>query len=245
MSETIRLTTAQAIVKFLGAQWSERDGVEQRLVTGMFGIFGHGNVCGVGQALLQDQISFEESGAQDPLAAGHVPYYLIRNEQSGVHAATAYARTRNRLQVMSVTTSIGPGATNMITGAALATTNRIPVLLFPSDQFANRIPDPVLQQLESPQTLDTAVTDCFRPVSRFFDRINRPEQLIPSLLNAMRVLTDPADTGAVTIALPQDVQAEAYDWPLAFFRKRVWHVGRPVPEPAALARAVDNLLIQL
>ncbi|HNQ06449.1 MAG TPA: 3D-(3,5/4)-trihydroxycyclohexane-1,2-dione acylhydrolase (decyclizing) [Tetrasphaera sp.] len=239
MSETIRLTTAQAIVKFLGAQWSERDGVEQRLVTGMFGIFGHGNVCGVGQALLQDQISFEESGAQDPLAAGHVPYYLIRNEQSGVHAATAYARTRNRLQVMSVTTSIGPGATNMITGAALATTNRIPVLLFPSDQFANRIPDPVLQQLESPQTLDTAVTDCFRPVSRFFDRISRPEQLIPSLLNAMRVLTDPADTGAVTIAVPQDVQAEAYDWPLAFFRKRVWHVGRPVPEPAALARAVE------
>ena len=239
MTETIRLTTAQAVVKFLGQQWSERDGVEQRLVTGMFGIFGHGNVCGIGQALLQDQIAFEESGAENPLDGDHVPYYLIRNEQSGVHAATAYARTRNRLQVMSVTTSIGPGATNMITGAALATTNRIPVLLFPSDQFANRIPDPVLQQLESPQALDTAVTDCFRPVSRFFDRINRPEQLIPSMLNAMRVLTDPADTGAVTIALPQDVQAEAYHWPLAFFRKRVWHVGRPVPEPAALARAVE------
>ncbi len=238
MSETVRLTTAQAVVKFLGQQYSERDGVEQRLVTGMFGIFGHGNVCGVGQALLQDQVAFEESEAEDPLLAGHLPYYLIRNEQSGVHAATAYARAKNRLQVMSVTTSIGPGATNMITGAALATTNRIPVLLFPSDQFANRIPDPVLQQLESPQTLDTAVTDAFRPVSRFFDRINRPEQLMPSLLNAMRVLTDPADTGAVTIALPQDVQAEAYDWPLSFFRKRVWHVARPVPEPAALERAV-------
>lgn len=239
MTETIRLTTAQAIVRFLGQQYSERDGVERRLVTGMFGIFGHGNVCGIGQALLQDQIAFEESGAADPLATGHLPYHLIRNEQSGVHAATAYARTQNRLQVMAVTTSIGPGATNMITGAALATTNRIPVLLLPSDQFANRVPDPVLQQLESPQTLDTAVTDCFRPVSRFFDRITRPEQLIPSLMNAMRVLTDPADTGAVTIALPQDVQAEAFDWPAALFRRRVWHVGRPVPEPAALARAVE------
>ena len=236
MSETIRLTVGQAVVKFLGQQYSERDGIRQRLVTGMFGIFGHGNVCGVGQALLQDQVDFEASGAQDPLATGHLPYYLVRNEQSGVHAATAYARSLNRRQVMAVTTSIGPGATNMVTGAALATTNRIPVLLFPSDQFASRIPDPVLQQLESPQTLDTAVTDCFRPVSRFFDRINRPEQLIPSLMNAMRVLTDPADTGAVTIALPQDVQAEAYDWPVRFFDERTWHVARPAPEPAALAR---------
>jgi len=238
-SGTIRLTTAQALVRFLGNQYSERDGVEQRLVTGMFGIFGHGNVAGVGQALLEDQVAFEESGAEDPLAAGHLPYHLVRNEQGAVHAATAFARARDRLQVMAVTTSIGPGATNMVTGAALATTNRIPVLLLPSDQFASRLPDPVLQQLESPQTLDTAVTDCFRPVSRFFDRINRPEQLIPSLLNAMRVLTDPADTGAVTIALPQDVQAEAYDWPAGLFRKRTWHVGRPLPEPAALARAVD------
>jgi len=238
MSETIRLTVGQAVVKFLGQQYSERDGIRQRLVTGMFGIFGHGNVCGVGQALLQDQVDFEASGAQDPLATGHLPYYLVRNEQSGVHAATAYARSLNRRQVMAVTTSIGPGATNMVTGAALATTNRIPVLLFPSDQFASRIPDPVLQQLESPQTLDTAVTDCFRPVSRFFDRINRPEQLIPSLMNAMRVLTDPADTGAVTIALPQDVQAEAYDWPVRFFDERTWHIGRPAPERAALDRAV-------
>lgn len=239
MSETIRLTVGQAVVRFLGQQYVERDGERHRLVTGIFGIFGHGNVCGVGQALLQDQVAFEESGADDPLTAGHLPYYLIRNEQSGVHAATAFARAKNRLQVMAVTTSIGPGATNMVTGAALATTNRIPVLLLPSDQFANRFPDPVLQQLESPQTLDTAVTDCFRPVSRFFDRINRPEQLIPSLLNAMRVLTDPSDTGAVTVALPQDVQAEAYDWPVAFFAERTWYVARPVPEPAALARALD------
>ena len=134
-----------------------------------------------------------------------------------MHAATAYARQRNRLQTMAVTTSIGPGATNMVTGAALASTNRIPVLLFPSDQFATRFPDPVLQQLEDPGTLDVSVNDAFRPVSRFFDRINRPEQLIPSLLNAMRVLTDPADTGAVTICLPQDVQAEAFDWPVALF----------------------------
>lgn len=242
MSQTVRLTVAQALVRFLGAQYSERDGQRQRLVTGMFGIFGHGNVCGVGQALLQDQVAFEEESAEkgtgDPLADGHLPYYLIRNEQSGVHAATAFARTKNRLQTMAVTTSIGPGSTNMITGAALATTNRIPVLLFPSDQFASRMPDPVLQQLESPQSLDTAVTDCFRPVSRFFDRISRPEQLIPSLMNAMRVLTDPADTGAVTVALPQDVQAQAYDWPLPFFAERTWHVARPVPEPAALARAV-------
>ena len=229
MSETVRLTVGQAVIRFLGQQYSERDGVERRLVTGMFGIFGHGNVCGVGQALLQDQSAYEDAVAAgtyaadaDPLEHGHLPYYLIRNEQSGVHAATAYARSLERLAVMAVTTSIGPGATNMVTGAALATTNRIPVLLFPSDQFVSRAPDPVLQQLESPQTLDTAVTDCFRPASRFFDRIVRPEQLIPSLMNAMRVLTDPADTGAVTIALPQDVQAEAYDWPVRFFDRRVW-----------------------
>ncbi len=246
MSETVRLTVGQAVIRFLGQQYSERDGVERRLVTGMFGIFGHGNVCGVGQALLQDQSAYGDAVAAgtyaadaDPLEHGHLPYYLIRNEQSGVHAATAYARSLERLQVMAVTTSIGPGATNMITGAALATTNRIPVLLLPSDQFASRGPDPVLQQLESPQALDAAVTDCFRPVSRFFDRIVRPEQLIPSLMNAMRVLTDPADTGAVTIALPQDVQAEAFDWPVRFFGRRVWHVGRPVPQPAELARAVE------
>ena len=159
-----------------------------------------------------------------------------------MHTATAFSRARNRRQVMAVTTSIGPGATNMVTGAALATTNRIPVLLLPSDQFANRVPDPVLQQLEDPGTLDVTVNDVFRPVSRFFDRISRPEQLIPSLMNAMRVLTDPADTGAVTVCLPQDVQAEAHDWPLAFFTRRVWHIGRPVPEPAALERAVGSAI---
>jgi len=237
MSETIRLTVAQALVRFLSNQFSERDGVEYRLVTGIFGIFGHGNVAGVGQALLQDQVAAEAEA--DGSDVEHLPYLLARNEQGAVHAATAYARTRNRLQTMAVTTSIGPGATNMVTGAALASTNRIPVLLFPSDQFATRIPDPVLQQLEDPGTLDVSVNDAFRPVSRFFDRINRPEQLIPSLLNAMRVLTDPADTGAVTICLPQDVQAEAFDWPTALFRRRVWHIGRPAPERAALARAVE------
>ncbi|HET6952385.1 MAG TPA: 3D-(3,5/4)-trihydroxycyclohexane-1,2-dione acylhydrolase (decyclizing) [Acidimicrobiales bacterium] len=240
MTRTVRLTTAQALVKFLANQYSERDGVEERLVTGMFGIFGHGNVAGVGQALLQAQVQSEE-GASGDEALGELPYYLARNEQGAVHAATAFSRARNRRQVMAVTTSIGPGATNMVTGAALATTNRIPVLLFPSDQFANRVPDPVLQQLEDPGTLDVSVNDVFRPVSRFFDRINRPEQLISSLMNAMRVLTDPADTGAVTVALPQDVQAEAHDWPLAFFARRVWHIGRPVPEPAALARAVEAI----
>lgn len=235
MTEAVRLTVGQAVVRFLANQFSERDGVEYRLVTGMFGIFGHGNVAGVGQALLQDQLAAEAGQGVDE----HLPYFLARNEQGAVHAATAYARQRNRLQTMAVTTSIGPGATNMVTGAALASTNRIPVLLFPSDQFATRFPDPVLQQLEDPGTLDVSVNDAFRPVSRFFDRINRPEQLIPSLLNAMRVLTDPADTGAVTICLPQDVQAEAFDWPVALFRKRLWHIGRPVPEPAALARAVE------
>lgn len=238
MTATVRLTTAQALVKFLAQQYSERDGVEQRLVTGMFGIFGHGNVAGVGQALLQARVQSED-GAEGDDVLGELPYLLARNEQGAVHAATGFARARNRLQVMAVTTSIGPGATNMVTGAALATTNRIPVLLFPSDQFASRVPDPVLQQLEDPGTLDVSVNDAFRPVSRFFDRITRPEQLVPSLMNAMRVLTDPADTGAVTICLPQDVQAEAHDWPMAFFTTRVWHVGRPVPEPAALARAVD------
>jgi 3D-(3,5/4)-trihydroxycyclohexane-1,2-dione acylhydrolase (decyclizing) len=234
MTETVRLTVAQALVRFLANQFSERDGVEQRLVAGVFGIFGHGNVAGVGQALLQDQTAAEAGERGE-----HLPYHLARNEQGAVHAATAYARTLNRLQTMAVTTSIGPGATNLVTGAALASTNRIPVLLLPSDQFATRFPDPVLQQLEDPRTLDVSVNDTLRPVSRFFDRIHRPEQLVPSLLGAMRVLTDPADTGAVTICLPQDVQAEAFDWPAELFRRRVWHVGRPAPEVAALARAVE------
>ena len=227
----MRLTTAQALVRFLANQYSERDGVEQRLIPGCFGIFGHGNVAGIGQALLQAA----RTGEAD------LPYYLARNEQGQVHAATAFAKMRNRLQTFACTASTGPGSTNMITGAALATTNRIPVLLLPSDMFATRGPDPVLQQLEDTRAGDVSVNDAFRPVSKYFDRITRPEQLIPAALAAMRVLTDPVETGAVTLALPQDVQAEAYDWPEEFFRRRVWHIDRPVPEPEALARAVELL----
>lgn len=221
-----RLTTAQALVRFLAGQYSERDGIEQRLVPGCFGIFGHGNVAGVGQALLQVAGSDE------------LPYHLARNEQGMVHAAVGFARMRNRTQLMACTASIGPGSTNMLTGAALATTNRIPVLLLPSDVFATRVANPVLQELETPAGYDISVNDAFRPLSVFFDRVWRPAQLPAALLGAMRVLTDPAATGAATIALPQDVQAEAYDWPDELFAKRVWHLARPVPEPAALARAV-------
>jgi 3D-(3,5/4)-trihydroxycyclohexane-1,2-dione acylhydrolase (decyclizing) len=227
----VRLTVGQALVRFLVNQYSERDGTEQRLIAGAFGIFGHGNVTGLGQALLQNEI-------EPPEGEDRLKYYLARNEQGMVHAAVSYARTKNRLQAFACTASIGPGSTNMITGAALATIDRVPVLLLPSDIFATRFPDPVLQQLEDPRNLDISVNDAFKPVSRFWDRINRPEQLIPSALGAMRVLTDPAETGAVTICLPQDVQAEAYDWPVELFAKRIWHVARPVPEPAALARAV-------
>jgi 3D-(3,5/4)-trihydroxycyclohexane-1,2-dione acylhydrolase (decyclizing) len=225
----MRLTVAQAVVTFLANQWSERDGVEQRLIAGTFGIFGHGNVAGVGQALLQAQ----RTGSAD------MPYHLARNEQAMVHAAVGYARMKNRLSAMACTASIGPGSTNMLTGAALATVNRIPVLLLPSDVFAARVAAPVLQELEDPRTYDTSVNDAFRPLSRFFDRIWRPEQLPSALPAAMRVLTDPAETGAVTLCLPQDVQAEAYDFPESLFAKRVWHVARPVPEPAALARAAE------
>lgn len=228
---TVRLTVAQALIRFLINQWSERDGVEHRLVAGAFGIFGHGNVAGVGQALLQNEIDPEPDG-------GSMPYVMPRNEQGQVHAAAAFAKATNRMQTMMCTASIGPGSLNMVTGAALATTNRLPVLLFPSDQFATRTPDPVLQQVEVPYALDISATDCFRPVSAFFDRIHRPEQLLPSLMQAMRTLTDPADTGAVVIALPQDVQAQAYDFPLDMFRKRVWHVRRPPVDGASLARAV-------
>ncbi|KAA9156440.1 3D-(3,5/4)-trihydroxycyclohexane-1,2-dione acylhydrolase (decyclizing) [Amycolatopsis acidicola] len=221
----MRLTTAQALVRFLAAQYSERDGVEQRFIPAMWGIFGHGNVAGIGQALVQ--------------YPREMPYYLARNEQGQVHASAAFAKMRNRLQAFACTASTGPGSTNMITGAALATTNRLPVLLLPSDVFATRVPDPVLQQLEDTRGGDVSVNDAFRPVSKYFNRISRPEQLIPAALAAMRVLTDPAETGAVTLALPQDVQAEAYDWPDEFFRRRVWHIGRPAPEEAALARAVE------
>jgi 3D-(3,5/4)-trihydroxycyclohexane-1,2-dione acylhydrolase (decyclizing) len=225
----LRLTVAQATVRFLAQQFSERDGVEQRLVPGCFGIFGHGNVAGVGQALLQAQLTGE----------AHMPYYLARNEQGMVHAAVGFARMRNRMQAMACTASIGPGSSNMLTGAALATINRIPVLLLPSDSFATRASSPVLQELEDPRGYDISVNDAFRPLSRFFDRINRPEQLPSALLAAMRVLTDPAETGAVTIALPQDVQAEGHEWPEALFARRVWHIARSVPEPAALDRATD------
>lgn len=228
--ETVRLTTAQATIRFLINQYSERDGKEYRLIPGTFGIFGHGNVCGIGQALLQNEIDSTPDG-------GVMEYYMPRNEQGAVHAAAAFAKAKNRLQTLAVTTSIGPGALNMVTGAALATTNRVPVLLLPSDQFATRYPDPVLQQLEDPRSLDVTVNDAFRCVSRFFDRINRPEQLMPSLMNAMRVLTDPAETGAVVLAMPQDVQAEAFDWPVEMFEKRVWHVRRPAVSETEMERA--------
>jgi 3D-(3,5/4)-trihydroxycyclohexane-1,2-dione acylhydrolase (decyclizing) len=220
---TERLTTAQALVRFLASQYVERDGIEQRLFAGCFGIFGHGNVAGVGQALQQ--------------YAGDLTYYQARNEQAMVHAAVAYARQKNRLQTLACTSSIGPGATNMLTGAALATINRLPVLLLPGDVFATRRPDPVLQQLEAPHDGDLTVNDCFRPVSKYWDRVNRPEQLVPAALAAVRVLTNQAQTGAVTLALPQDVQAEAGDYPEEFFEKRVWRVGRPLPEREALERA--------
>ncbi|WP_406171795.1 3D-(3,5/4)-trihydroxycyclohexane-1,2-dione acylhydrolase (decyclizing) [Streptomyces canus] len=228
---TVRLTTAQALVRFLAHQYSERDGQEQRLIPGVWGIFGHGNVAGIGQALLQAATTAEAD----------LPYYLARNEQGMVHASVAYAKMRDRLATFACTASTGPGSTNMITGAALATTNRLPVLLVPSDMFAARAADPVLQQLEDTRGGDVTVNDAFRAVSKYFDRISRPEQLIPAALAAMRVLTDPVETGAVTLALPQDVQAEAYDWPVAFFRRRVWHVGRPVPEAAAIERAARLL----
>jgi 3D-(3,5/4)-trihydroxycyclohexane-1,2-dione acylhydrolase (decyclizing) len=230
-ARTVRLTVAQALVRFLASQWTERDGTEQRLIPGCFGIFGHGNVAGVGQALLEAHAA----GSAD------LRYYMARNEQAMVHASVGFARMRNRLQAFACTASIGPGSTNMVTGAALATINRIPVLLLPSDFFATRVASPVLQELEDPRSCDVSVNDAFKPVSRFWDRVNRPEQLPSALLAAMRVLTDPAETGAVTLALPQDVQTEAYDWPAKLFRTRVWHVPRPVPEPAALARAAEVL----
>ncbi|MBB4934030.1 3D-(3,5/4)-trihydroxycyclohexane-1,2-dione acylhydrolase (decyclizing) [Lipingzhangella halophila] len=231
MRGTIRLTTAQALVRFLAAQYSERDGERHRLVSGVWGIFGHGNVAGLGQALLQAATTGEAD----------LPYYLARNEQGMVHTAAAYAKMRDRLQAFACTASTGPGSTNMVTGAALATTNRVPVLLLPSDMFATRGPDPVLQQLEDPRSGDVTVNDALRPVSKYWDRITRPEQLVPAALAAMRVLTDPAETGAVTLCLPQDVQAEAHDWPAGFFRDRVWHIDRPEPDPEALTRAAAAL----
>ncbi len=232
MTATISLTVGQAIVRFLVNQYTESDGEEQRLIAGAFGIFGHGNVAGIGQALLQNELDPGPDG-------GEMPYIMPRNEQGMVNAAAAFAKQTDRRQTWMCTSSIGPGALNMVTGAAVATTNRLPVLLFPSDQFATRNPDPVLQQVEDPASPLTAATDCFRPVSKFFDRIERPEQLIPSMMAAMRVLTDPADTGAVTVALPQDVQAEAHDFPEEFFARRVWRIRRPAPEVVAIERAAE------
>ncbi|KPI27195.1 Acetolactate synthase [Actinobacteria bacterium OK074] len=223
-TSTTRLTVAQALVRFLAAQYTERDGVRQRLIGATWGIFGHGNVAGLGQALVE--------------YADDMPYHQGRNEQSMVHAAVGYARQSNRLSTHAVTTSIGPGATNLVTGAALATINHIPVLLLPGDIFATRPADPVLQQLELPYAGDVSVNDTLRPVSKYFDRVTRPEALVPAALQAMRVLTDPVETGAVTLALPQDVQAEAYDWPDEFFAERTWHVRRPGADPVELAAAV-------
>lgn len=223
----MKLTVAQALVRFLCVQHSERDGVEQRLIPACFGIFGHGNVAGVGQALLEEQDA--------------LPFYHARNEQAMVHTAVGYARQKNRLSTLACTSSIGPGATNMVTGAALATINRLPVLLLPGDVFATRASGTLLQELEDPTTYTATVNDTLRPVSRFWTRIERPEQLPAALMAAMRVLTDPAETGAVTLALPQDVQAEAFDFPDELFEKRVWHVRRPVPEPSVLERAVAML----
>jgi len=218
--KTVRLTMAQALVRFLAVQHVERDGVERRFFGGCFGIFGHGNVTGVGQALAE--------------APELLTYYQARNEQAMVHTASGFAKMRNRLATLACTTSIGPGATNMVTGAAAATINRLPVLLLPSDVFASRRPDPVLQQLETPWRGDVSVNECFIPVSKYWDRIQRPDQLVPAALSAMRVLANAADTGAVTLALPQDVQVEAYDYPEEFFARRVWRIGRPVPDVATL-----------
>ncbi len=229
MNRFSRLTTGQAVVRFLAHQFVERDGHENRFIDGIWGIFGHGNVAGLGQGIVE----FSQ--------AEGLKFFRPQNEQAMVHTAAAYAKHRNRLATFACTTSIGPGAANMITGAAGATVNRLPVLLLPSDYFANRVPDPVLQQIEHPLERDLSVSDAFRPVSRFFDRISRPEQLLASLPEAFRVLTDPADTGAVTISLPEDVQAEAHNWPIEFFEKKVWHVRRPVPEPE-LMREVIQLL---
>src|SRR5947209_328862 len=219
---TKRLTMAQAVIAFLKNQYVERDGVEQPFFAGCFGIFGHGNIAGIGQAL-QQMPEFR--------------YYQARNEQAMVHSAAAYAKTRNRLQAFACTSSVGPGATNMVTGAAPATINRLPVLLLPGDIFARRNVAPVLQQLGSEHSQDISVNDCFKPVSRYWDRIVRPEQLLTALPEVMRVLTSPAETGAVTLALPEDVQTEAWAYPDAFFHKRVWHIPRNRPDRQTLEQA--------
>lgn len=224
--DTRRLTVAQATIKYLKNQYVERDGVQNKFFAGCFGILGHGNVAGIGQALQQNP---------------DFPFYVARNEQAMVHTAAAYAKVKNRLQAFVCTSSIGPGATNMVTGAAAATINRIPVLLLPGDIFATRQVSPVLQQLEWATTQDISVNDCFRPVSKYWDRINRPEQLITSLPEVMRVLTSQAETGAVTLSIPQDVQAEAFDFPLEFFQKKIWYISRTMPDRTLLARAIEQI----
>ena len=227
LSKTFELTAAQAAVIYMQRQFSDFDGDRQRLVAGMFGIFGHGNVASMGQAL-------DEYGKD-------LPFYQPKNEQAMVHAAIGFAKAKNRKAVLACTASIGPGSTNMLTGAATATVNRIPVLLFASDIFAHRRPGNVLQQIEHPIEADASVNDCFRSVSRFYDRISRPEQLLTALPEAMRVLTDPAETGAVTISFPQDVQGEAFAYPAAFFEDRTWRIRRRAPSEGDIAAALALL----
>jgi 3D-(3,5/4)-trihydroxycyclohexane-1,2-dione acylhydrolase (decyclizing) len=224
--KSIRLTVAQAVIKYLNQQFVERDGIENKFFAGCFGILGHGNVAGMGQAIQQQN---------------DLKYYQCRNEQSMVHTAAAYAKMKNRLSTFICTTSIGPGATNMITAAAGATINRLPVLLIPGDIFAKRNVAPVLQQLESASSQDISVNDCFKPISKYWDRINRPEQILFALPEVMRVLTSPAETGAVTLAIPQDVQAEAYDYPLDFFEKKTWNIARPRADLNQLKHAVEMI----
>ncbi|MFC6354516.1 3D-(3,5/4)-trihydroxycyclohexane-1,2-dione acylhydrolase (decyclizing) [Luethyella okanaganae] len=225
---TKRMTVSQALVEFLARQWTVDGEVRERTIPGMFGIFGHGNVAGIGQALRQFNVEQPEL----------MPYFQARNEQAMVHQSVGYARVHRRRGTYASAASVGPGAANLLTGAALATTNRLPALLLPSDTFATRVADPVLQQLEMPHDIGLTVNDAFRPLSRFFDRVQRPEQLYSIALAAMRVLTDPVETGAVTIALPEDVQAETIDVPLEFLQEREWHIRRPLPEHGALQRAV-------
>jgi 3D-(3,5/4)-trihydroxycyclohexane-1,2-dione acylhydrolase (decyclizing) len=231
VSGTKRMTVSQALMEFLAHQWTVDGEHRERTIAGTFGIFGHGNVAGVGQSLKQLAVD-------DPAL---MPYHQARNEQAMVHESVGYARMHRRRGTFACAASVGPGATNMLTGAALATTNRLPVLLLPSDTFAGRVADPVLQQLELPHDASMSVNDAFKPLSRFFDRVSRPEQLFSAALGAMRVLTDPVETGAVTIALPEDVQAEALDVPLEFLADREWHLRRPVPERGPLARAVEAI----
>ncbi|MCK4992315.1 MAG: hypothetical protein KAS29_17575, partial [Bacteroidales bacterium] len=222
--KTKKLTVAQASIEYLKNQFSERDGVEQSFFAGCFGIFGHGNLAGFGQALQQSP---------------DFRYYLVRNEQAAVHTAAGYAKMKNRLSTFACTSSIGPGATNMISGAAAATINRLPVLLLPGDIFAQRTVAPVLQQLESPFSQDLSVNDCFKPVSKYWDRIYRPEQILTALPEVMRVLTSPSNTGCVTLSVPQDVQIEGFDFPESLFEKRIWHIPRPPADPQLLKMAAD------